>query len=225
MMHDLREAFREAAYREFAAVPGEHELEYSFSPGFRRKMQRIVRAQAHGYWQFVNTAAKRVIVAAAVIMILLTSAMAIKPIRQCVIKFFVDVYEEYFEVRFGENTKDDIDPTPTPMVRYTLTALSEAYTESNFTESDAFYRTEWEKENAVKYVLIQEPGTQEITLDTNRHTRHLIQRSGIEVYCLRYEDSASYLWKQQGYIFYLSVFEKYPMEEDLELIASLKKAE
>ena len=107
-MHKLQEAFREAAGREFAMVPAESELDYRFSRRFERSMRRIIHAQVHGYWMMVNTAAKRAAVAAAIILLLLTSALAIKPIRERVIQFFVEVYEDYFEIRFGREEKDEV---------------------------------------------------------------------------------------------------------------------
>jgi len=107
-MSYLQEAFREAARREFAMIPDEEEIEYSFSSKFLRKMRGLLRAEAYGYWKYVNTAAKRVAIAVAIIVMLLTSAMAIKPIRERVIKFFVEVYEEYFEITFGKEDHRDI---------------------------------------------------------------------------------------------------------------------
>ena len=122
-MSNLQEAFREAARREFAAVPDETELDYVFSRKFERRMRRIIRAQVHGYWHMVNTLGKRIAIAAAILVMLLTSVMAIKPIRERVIKFFIEVYEDYFEITFGSNTSGDLDPAPKDMPKYTFSKL------------------------------------------------------------------------------------------------------
>ena len=142
-MYELREAFREAARREFAMVPAEEDLDYVFSNRFEQSMRRMIRAEAHGYWNLINTTAKRVAIAAAIILMLLSTAMAIKPIRERVIKFFVDVYEEYFEIHFGEEDSWDLPERTEPMVRYTLTQLPEGYVEVEFMELEHFLRTEW----------------------------------------------------------------------------------
>ncbi len=126
-MSKLQDAFREAMEIEFSYVPPENEIEWDFSPAFLRKMNRLIHAQEHGYWKVINTAAKRVACVAAAIIILLSSVMAIRPIRERVIQFFIETFDEYFQVRFGENEADDLYTVGTPMTPYTFTRLPEGY--------------------------------------------------------------------------------------------------
>ena len=219
-MSNLQEAFREAAGREFAMVPDETELDYIFSRKFERKMRRIIRAQVHGYWMMVNTAAKRVAVAVAIIVMLLTSVMAIKPIRERVIKFFVDMYEEHFEIHFGEEESWDLPERTEPMVRYTLTELPTGYYEVNILELRALIWTDWMNEEGKGISLKQEPGTQEITLDiTNAQQRIVIGE--IEIAHYQYDSSETFVWEQYGYIFYLSIHDKLPIEQIMVMISSI----
>jgi len=220
-MSELREAFREAARREFAAVPPEEELDYVFSPRFEHRMRRLIRAQAHSYWFLINTAAKRAAIVAAIILALLTTALAIKPVRQRIIQFFVDVYEEYFEIRFGEEKKDDIDPTPTSMVRYTLTELPEGYEEVAFIGMQHLLWTKWEDPNGSRIILQQEVGTQEITIDNRKQGATLIEDKTISVFYKENANGQSYTWGKDGFIFVLTTYNSSP-EQDLEMIASLK---
>lgn len=224
-MSELKEAFREAARRQFAMVPAEGELDWVFSPRFERKMRRIIRAQAHGYWNLVNTTAKRVAIAAAIIVMLLSSVLAIKPVRERVIKFFIEVYEDYFEIRFGEEEKDDIDPTPKPMVRYTLTELPEGYEEVRYVEFEHLLWTEWQNDEGSGITLQQEPGTNEITLD---NIDGLLQNIGSENLNISYQkniNSTTFVWNQYEYVFYLNVHEKVTTEEILNMINSIDKFE
>ncbi len=222
-MSELKEAFREAARREFAMVPPEAELHWVFSPRFERKMRRLIHAQEHGYWNLINTAAKRAAIVAAILVLLLTSVMAIKPVRQRVIQFFVDVYEEYFEIRFGEEEKDDIDPTPQPMVRYTLTELPEGYEEVEYIDSEHFLWTCWKNKDGRGIYLKQELGTQEIKLDSNQAQQLIIEHSEIKLICYKYNGSASYIWEQDNYLFSLTVHEYLQEEQILSMIDSLKE--
>ena len=218
-MYELREAFREAARREFAAVPAEAELDYVFSRRFERKMRRMIRAEAHGYWNLIDTAAKRVAIAAAILLMLLSTVMAIRPVRERVIRFFVEAYEEYFEIRFGEEEKDDLDPTPKPMVRYTLTELPAGYEEVRFEQLKHILWTHWKDPYGKHISLTQETGTNEITVNQTTDTLRI---GTLRVDCYQYAEHTTYIWEQEGYVFYLSVYSGFPKEELEPMIESLK---
>jgi len=224
-MHELQEAFREAARREFAMVPAETELAYAFSDRFERKMRRMIRAEARGYWNLINTTAKRAAIAAAIFLTLLSTALAIRPIRERVIQFFIEVYEEYFEIRFGKEEKDDIDPTPKPMVRYTLTELPEGYEEVKYIESDAFLWTSWQNKEGDGISLRQEAGTNEITLDRLPEKTDRIFLNDLEVLVHTVKETKMYIWEQDEYVFYLSCFEEIPAEVVYQMIETIKPTE
>jgi len=221
MTTDLQEAFREAARREFAMVPDENELDYAFSSGFQRKMQRIIRAQVHGYWNMVNTLGKRIAIAAAIIVMLLTTAMAIKPIRERVIKFFIEIYEEYYEIRFGENTKDDIDPNPPNMIRYTLSALPTDYYQEEFLETEHLLWTCWYNDDGLGISLKQELGTNEIILDNQGTPPQETYYGETSVIIQQQEEASVYIWRQDNYIFYLTCHESLQQKQVEQLITSL----
>lgn len=222
-MSELKEAFREAARRQFAMVPAESELDWAFSPGFERKMRRIIRAQAHGYWNLVNTTAKRIAIAAAIIVMLLSSVLAIKPVRERVIKFFIEVYEDYFEIRFGEEEKDDIDPTPKPMVRYTLTELPEGYEEVAFMELEHMIWTHWRDNDENSISLNQETGTQEIISNHQEDNQDTIILEGLTIVHQKEYETDVYLWEQNGYVFALNIHEDVSTDQALKLISSLEE--
>ena len=220
-MADLREAFREAARREFAAVPPEAELDYTFSPRFERSMRRIIRAQAYGYWMLVNTAAKRVAIAAALLILLLTSVMAIKPVRERVIQFFIEVYEDYFEIHFGEEESWDLPERTEPMVRYTLTELPEGYEETNFIMFEHILWTEWKNPDGKTVTLQQESGTHEIITDNDLPLSTLMY--GDLVITKQSENGTDlYIWEENGYIFQLYIYGNLSEETVLQIINSRK---
>lgn len=221
-MSELQNAFREAARQEFAAVPAEAELDYIFSARFERRMQHMIRAQAHGYLHLVNTSAKRFFIAAAIIFLLLSSVLAIKPVRQRVIRFFVEAYEECFEIRFGEKDQDDIDPTPYTMERYTLTYLPEGYEEVEFITLDSLLWTHWRNEDGNSISLQQEPGTQEITLNAALGEIVQLEHNGLRITYQESSNSRIFVWEQDEYIFHLSIHKNLPTEEGLRMIESIK---
>ena len=221
-MSNLQEAFREAARREFAMVPAEEALDYTFSPGFQRKMRRIIRAQAHGYWQLVNTTAKRIACIAAIIMMLLTTAMAIKPVRERVIKFFVEVYEEYFSVTFGEEENRDLERTPTHMELYSFSYLPDGFYLTNRIATDSFYRTDWQKREGYPIILLQEPASHNIVIDNNGTSLIDLSHNDLSLLYYHSEDTYVFLWEQYECIFHLTIYEKLTLDEILEMIDSLR---
>lgn len=220
-MSNLQEAFREAARREFAAVPDETELDYVFSRKFERRMRRIIRAQVHGYWHMVNTLGKRIAIAAAILVMLLTSVMAIKPIRERVIKFFVDVYEDYFEISFGEEVRGDLSTSQIPMARYTFSELPQGYYEEEHTEIDPSLWTTWRNDEGYGIVLQQEVGTQNITIDYGNKQLTIIEHNELIIAFQKQNGTSSYVWNQNGYTFYLTIYEDIPITQVLDLIDSL----
>lgn len=222
-MSELQEAFREAARREFSMVPAEEDLHWVFSRRFERRMRRIIRAQEYGYWNLVNTTAKRAAIVAAIIVMLLSSVMAIRPIRERVIKFFVDVYEEYFEIHFGEEESWDLPERTEPMVRYTLTELPEGYEEVEFLELEHVLWTSWQNEDGYGISLQQESGTQEITINIMDERSYKTRIGELEVLCQEFDDVRIYVWEEDGYIFYLALYETFLEEQIAEMIMSVTK--
>ena len=223
MTTDLQEAFREAARREFAMVPDERELDYTFSPGFQRKMQRIIRAQVHGYWNMVNTLGKRIAIAAAIIMMLLTTAMAIKPIRERVINFFVEIYEEHLEITFGKREKGDLLASSQPMARYTLSWVPDGYYEAEVYEFDALLNTIWKIDGGQDISLYQGEGIQRITFDYSNNNLVEFMHGDFVISRLVLDKINTFIWEQHGYIFQLSISDDIPIDAVLRMIDSLQK--
>ncbi len=220
-MHELREAFREAARRTYADVPEEWELDYRFSRRFERKMRRMIRAQAHGYWHLVNTAAKRAAILAAVLLLLLCSVMALRPVRERVFRFFMEICEDSLEIQFCEQ-EENLDGAPAPMVRYTLTALPEGYEEVRFVQYEHTLWTHWEDHNGNSISLKQEVGTQRVTVNADIPIRSDININGQNIDCFQSEDGMTCIWEHDGYVFYFSAYSGFPQEQVVVLIESME---
>lgn len=221
-MSYLQEAFREAARREFAMIPDEEDIEYAFSPKFLRKMRGLLRAEAYGYWKYVNTTAKRVAIAVAIIVMLLTSAMAIKPIRERVIKFFLEVYEEYFEITFGEEDSGDLYSVAKSMTRYTLSWVPDGYKEDGFLETDVLINTIWKNENGSIISLFQTPGTHTITMDHINSSLSDLNHATLSISYQTNNGAIELIWEQYGYIFQLTIHDSVSTEEIIKIVDSLK---
>lgn len=85
----FQKALLDSALLEFAGVPPEEDIEYSFSEDFEWKSEKLIRKSRSGYWHHVNTTAKKLLLAAIITALLVGSAMAIPAVREGLIKFFM----------------------------------------------------------------------------------------------------------------------------------------
>lgn len=85
----FEKALLDSVLLEFAGVPSEEDIEYSFSQGFEQKAEKLIKKCGTAAWHHVNTTAKKLLIAAIITALLATSAMAIPPVREALLKFFV----------------------------------------------------------------------------------------------------------------------------------------
>ena len=92
---DLKKAFREAAAIEYVVVPSvDSDIDHTFSPKFEKRMEKLIQSEQKTYWHYVNTAGKRLAVAAIILILLFLTACGIPPVR----KFFLKTYRDHFDV-------------------------------------------------------------------------------------------------------------------------------
>ena len=65
---EFERAMWDSLREEFADVPKEEELDLSFSPEFEQRMDSLCRSTSRKSWKYVNTTAKRVLIAAVLII-------------------------------------------------------------------------------------------------------------------------------------------------------------
>ena len=67
-----------------------------FSPRLERKMARLLRAQRKPYYPLMNTGFKKVVLAAVLTIILMTTTVfGVSALREPVIRFIIEVYEKF----------------------------------------------------------------------------------------------------------------------------------
>ena len=93
-------AIGEAMDRRVERIPV---AEHTFSPAFEQKMNRVIRAQSKPYYRFVNTNAKKAVLAlAAILILLITMVFSVSALREPVVRFIVEVYEKFSDVFFHQ---------------------------------------------------------------------------------------------------------------------------
>lgn len=105
----FKNAFRNAIASDYASIPENDDIiNYSFSDGFTKKMQKLIISQKTSYWRFVNTAAKKVAVIFLVSIVLFSSAMSVRAIRESVVEFFKEVYDTFVSYFFEGEMIDEL---------------------------------------------------------------------------------------------------------------------
>lgn len=75
-------ALRVAVSAEFLSVPDdENAINFCFSNGFNKKMQKLIKSQKKPYWNLIKTAPKRAAAVCAAIAVLICGAFCVKPVR------------------------------------------------------------------------------------------------------------------------------------------------
>ncbi len=98
----LKEAVLRADLYRLAALPEDSRIDHEFSPEFLEKMRELIRQNRSRALQRRGTWKKRLAVGVAAALILLsTTAMTIPPVREKVIEFVMQVYEQFTHLSFS----------------------------------------------------------------------------------------------------------------------------
>lgn len=128
---DFKNAFREVVSSEFAHIPtDESRIDFTFSERFNKRMEKIIRSQKKVYYNFVNTAYKRVAIICVVILTMMTTACSVKAIREPIVNFFAEVYESFTRYFFEGDTADIITK------EYSLNVLPDGFKQTNKIQND-----------------------------------------------------------------------------------------
>lgn len=108
----FKNAFRTAISLDYVDIPENDDIiNVSFSDEFIKKMQKLIISQKKSYWYFINTTAKKVAAVFLVSMILFSSMMSVRAIREPVVEFFKEVYDTFVSYFFEGDTIDEISKT------------------------------------------------------------------------------------------------------------------
>ena len=91
----LNQVLRDAASMEFADISSnEEQITFSFSDKFLHKMEKLIARQRKLYWNFVNTATKRVAIVVILLLSISATVISNEEVRATMLQWYEDVYEE-----------------------------------------------------------------------------------------------------------------------------------
>lgn len=225
-MTTFEQALLDASLEEFADIPdNEDEINVTFSPVFTAKAEKLVRNTQRKSWRYVNTAMKRVAVAAIVAVLLATTAMAIPAVREEVIRFFIREQGTHIAVAFdpkqAANAPECIETV------YVPTYVPEGYQEDTRSASTSAVCAIWHDDSGNSIVYHQLP----VSDDPSKSDQYGVHSEGARMQMLYlngyrilsiYDDNvASYVWTDHEYFYDLSCCNTVPQNEMMRIFASI----
>ncbi len=215
------EVFRFYASKEFEDVPvDESEIEYEFSEEFNRKMEKLLRRVAYDRTHAVSWAARKVIAVAAAIIFALAGMMSVSAIREPVVEFFYNIYEEFMEIFFEGDTTEKITYV------YSLSEIPEGFVETTIVSEEYVNIIKYKNMKNGDVIELKQSITEDapFVVDNEQGDIEKFEIDGNEI--IVYSSNQGYahyaFWIKDSYSFKLMYSGKTTVEEILKLIEKVK---
>lgn len=219
-----REVLEEALRRccsmycdQYPRYEGEIDLGYDYE----RYMNRLIKRSKNPFQRYFNTTGRRIAGIAAAVLIVFSCSMTVKAVRDPIVKFVANIYEEFIEIVFAE---DDVANAPNTIETvYTLGTIPAGYEmEKIFVGRDMANLT-WINKHGDRLVLSQIVLGESAILDAETSNCSIVEWQGNKIaYSGKYGIN-SFFWNSSEYAFSLTVSSDISVDEVLTLIDSLKK--
>lgn len=198
---ELNQAFREAIMLEFVDVPDESQITFAFSEKFEQKMQKLIARQKKSYWKYVNTAKKRVAVAALLVLSVAMMLLSNEEVRASMLQWCEDVYEEYIHYYFEGETTKVIEH------EYQLTMIPDGFEVVYEDKDEERCIVEYENKDGDCISLYQNITNKfEINVDNENIEQYIAIIGNKEVTLSHYGTQMSAMWIEDGYFMLLMYY-------------------
>lgn len=219
----LKKALREIYINQSTELiqTGAEKWIYTKEYHYEEKMHRLIAKQKSSYWKHTNTYAKRLLIIAAVLIVILSSAMTVPAVRGPVIDFIVTKYEE-FSLYFAKDTEnasfpDEIEKVYTP--QYIPNGFELAHTFSNEATITFLWKNSVTSETIT---FVQNVIFLHSNLNTEKSQTAEKVINGKDICIYSYAGNTSYLWSEYGYSFRLDVTAEISEDEIIKIIENIK---
>lgn len=218
---EVFEVFRYYASKEFEDIPeNESEIDCEFSDEFNKKMEKLLERVSYDRTHIVSWTRRKVIMVAATIILVLAGMMSVGAIREPIVEFVYNVYEEFTEIFFEGDTTDKIT------YRYSLTEIPEGFVETQRISDDSINIVRYENKENSNIIEIKQCVTEDKTflLDNKlgRVEKYTINNTEINIYISDYCDYYLAYWLSGTDSIKLTYSGIISVEEILKLIEAIK---
>ena len=215
---DFKNAFREAVSSEFAHIPtDEKSIDFTFSERFNKRMEKLIRSQKKVYYNYVNTAYKRIAIICVVLLTMLTTACSVKAIREPIINFIKQVYESFTHYSF------DGDTTSIIVKEYSI-KLPDGFKQTNINKNNSLIAKEYIN-NSGDIIDFKQMTTEYSTgyfVDNENGKIETEIINEIEVVVKERFDTKSAIWAKDGYVFAIDCYGSVDWNTIKQIIESLE---
>lgn len=217
---EVFEVFRYYASKEFEDIPvNESEIKSEFSDEFNKKMAKLLKRVSYDRTHIVSWTGKKIILVAATIILMISGVMSVGAIREPIVEFIYNVYEEFIEIFFGGDTTDKIT------YRYSLTEIPEGFVETHNISNKSVNIVEYENVNNNHKIELCQSKTKNtsLILDTQKGyvKKFNINKINVDVYISNYGNYYYAVWTQDSYAISLTYSGATTVEEIINLINSI----
>ncbi len=205
---EFKNAFREVISKEFEFIPlNEEEIDYNFSPIFKKRMSRLIKAQQKFYYSFTNTGLKKTAVICAVIITMLLAACSVEPVRKPIVNFFTEIFNDSIRYFVKGETADSITE------EYSIKALPEGFAEVDHSKNanEVFY--EYTNKSGEQIFFTQMiTSSADVSFDTEHgeiYTKKINDKS-VQIYESSYSKQA--LWIENKYMIHIVCYGNIDMD-------------
>ena len=217
---EVFEVFRYYASKEFEDIPeNESEIDCEFSDEFNKKMEKLLKRVSYDQTHIVSWTRRKVIMVATTIILVLAGMMSVGAIREPIVEFVYNVYEEFVEIFFEGDTTDKIT------YRYSFSEIPKGFVETHQITNESVNIVEYENINNNDKIELCQSITQESSFLLDNRNGHVekinVGRKGVDIYISDYGDYYYAFWTQDSYAISLTYSGNTTIEEILNLIESI----
>jgi hypothetical protein len=213
-------AFREVASEEFIHIPNEEDIKYEFSEKFNKKMKKLLRKAEHKDIHRSSKISKRIIAVAAAIVIILAGLMSVSAIREPIVKYVIELFDNSMDFNFEGDTSKIIE------YEYGFSEIPKGFKLVNKTSDEGVVYSEYENVETGEIIILDQSITdgswRSVDTEHGTITTEIIDNTEVYIYENENEDYIHANWIKETYSFLLVYYGDIEKDDFIELIKLIK---
>ena len=145
----------------------ESEIDCEFSDEFNKKMEKLLKRVSYDRTHIVSWARRKVVMVAATIILVFVGMMSVGAIREPVVEFVYNIYEEFMEIFFEGDTKNKIT------YRFSLSEIPEGFVETQIMSEDSINVVRYENKQNGNIIELAQCITENISVSLDNKHGHI----------------------------------------------------
>ena len=202
----LKQAVAAYVEEEMTRLPSDEEIGvHQFSPEFERKMEKLLRHEHRPHRILLHSTGKRVAVLAAVIALLAASMLSVGAVRESIVSFFTQVYEEFTAIIFDQPEETGRTYEADSIDAIEVTYIPEGFELISESKNDRSYRVEYTSDEGKMLIISQSVlGNTRSILDTEDIVTENVFVHGCEAIYSENKGFGTLIWNDNKQRFYIS---------------------